>query len=185
MKTQNKNSKSIIFTGLVYLAVCEIALAVGIPEPNRPNINNDDRVNFIDFALFANSWLSTGEGLVGDFDDSNSVDCNDLYIISYYWLEGPPPKTVFEQFKAALSSGDVNTAVSYFTEVSAEKYRIFFEQLSSYLPQMANEMGELIFVRLDTDMAVYDILREESGQICGYPLVFIRDEAGEWKIYDF
>jgi hypothetical protein len=34
-------------------------------------------------------------------------------------------------------------------------------------------------------MVVYDLLRQEDGQMYGYPVVFVRDEMGQWKIYDF
>ncbi|MFH1371626.1 MAG: hypothetical protein ABII09_10130 [Planctomycetota bacterium] len=136
-------------------------------------------------AKFAQNWLLTGAGLTGDFDTSNLVDCNDLSIMADCWLKGSRPVSVFEQFKAALAAGDINTAVSYFTEVSAENYRIFFEQLSPYLPQMANEMGELIFIEQKDEIAYYDLLREEGGQLYAYPVIFVKDETGQWKIYDF
>ena len=50
---------------------------------------------------------------------------------------------------------------------------------------MANEMGELIFIEKNTEMAYYDLLREEDGQIYAYPIIFGVEETGEWKIYDF
>jgi len=241
------NSKVIIFTGVVCLAISGLALAGGIYEPTVVNLNNDDSADFVDFALMADnwqesgsslagdfddsnsvdiddlmifgwywltqyseyqqcqrvdldidgiiafedlaklaqSWLLSGSGLTGDFDDSNLVDCNDLSIMADCWLKGTRPETVFEEFKAALAAGDINTAVSYFTEVSAENYRIFFEQLNSYLPQIANEMGELIFIEQKEEIAYYDLLREEDGDTYAYPVLFVRDETGEWKIYDF
>ncbi len=37
-----------------------------------------------------------------------------------------------------------------------------------------------------SDEMVYDVLRlEEDGQMYGYPVIFVRDELGDWKIMDF
>jgi hypothetical protein len=156
------------------------------PEPNSyPDLNGDKIVNFVDFAMFAENWQKSGTGLDGDFDKSGMVDFNDLATFAYFWLNGPHPLSVFELFKAALLADDVNEAVSYFAQISAESYRSLLEQLQPYFTQMVNDMGELIFIRFDTDMVVYDLLREESGRTYGYPVIFVRDEMGQWKIYDF
>jgi hypothetical protein len=149
------------------------------------DLDSDGIIALEDFAILAQNWLVTGEGLAGDFDDSNSVDYNDLSVMTDCWLKGTRPEGIWEQFKASLAAGDVNTAVSYFTEVSAEKYRTFFEHVRSYLQQMVNDMGELIFVEQNKGMAYYDLLREENGDTYGYPVIFIMDETGQWKIYDF
>ncbi len=158
----------------------------GFPEPNSyPNINGDDIVNFADFAMFAENWQKSGSGLDGDFDNSGTVETNDLETLAYFWLNGRHPLNVFESFKTALLADDVNEAVSYFAEVSAENYRPLLEQLRPYFTQMVNDMGELVFIKFDTDMVMYDLLREEDGRTYGYPVVFVRDEMGQWKIYDF
>lgn len=158
-------------------------------DPNwYPNLNNDQSVNFEDFAILGTNWQQSGSGLAGDFDDNKIIDFNDMVILAYHWLAnacGPSPEEVFELFKSALLADDVNEAVSYFAEVSAENYRTFLEQLRPYFTQMVNDMGELLFIRFDTDMVIYDILREENGQMYGYPVTFVRDEKGQWKIYDF
>jgi hypothetical protein len=156
------------------------------PEPNSyPDLNSDKIVNFVDFAMFAENWQKSGTGLNGDFDKSEAVDINDLATFAYFWLSGPHPLNVFELFKAALLADDVNEAVSYFAQISAENYRSLLEQLRPYFTQMVNDMGEMIFIRFDTDMAVYDLLREENEEMYGYPVIFVRDEMGQWKIYDF
>lgn len=158
-------------------------------DPNvYPNLNNDSYVNFEDFAILATDWLLSGSGLEGDISGNEIVDFNDLEILTYYWLAnacGLSPEGVFESFKTALAASDVNKAVSYVAEISAEKYHTFFEELEVYLPQMASEMGTLILIRQDEEMAYYDLLREESGEIYAYPVIFVKEENGGWKIYDF
>jgi hypothetical protein len=153
-----------------------------------PNLNNDSFVNFKDFAILATNWLLSGSALDGDINGSGKVDNNDLAILTYYWLAnacGPLPEEVFESFKSALLADDVNEAVGYFAETSAENYRLLLEQLRPYFTQMVSEMGELVFIRYDADMAVYDLLREEDGRTYGYPAAFVRDKMGQWKIFDF
>lgn len=160
-----------------------------ILDPNwYPNLDNDQFINFKDFAILAANWQQSGSGLDGDINGSKMVDFNDLAVLTYFWLAntcGPSPEQVFESFKTALLADDVNEAVSYFAEVSAENYRLLLEQLRPYFTQMVNDMGELVFIKFDTDMVMYDLLREEDGRTYGYPVVFVRDEMGQWKIYDF
>jgi len=136
-------------------------------------------------AKFAQNWLLTGIGLAGDFDMSYLVDFNDLSVLANCWLKGTRPLDVWGQFKAALAVGDIERAVSFTAEISAEQYRTFFQELEAYLPQMATEMGELIFIKQNEEMIHYDLLREESGELYAYPVIFIKEEDGSWKIYDF
>jgi hypothetical protein len=185
------NSKTLLSAAIICLVVCSFVLAGPVPEPNNPNLNNDNRVDFTDYAIFANNWqesgtglagdfddsntvdiddlmmfcwywlaeyseyqqcqgvdldsdgiiafedmaifaqnwLLTGEGLTGDFDDSNSIGHNDLSIFADCWLKGSRPEGIWGQFKAALTAGDVNEAVSYFIEDEAENYRVFLKSL--------------------------------------------------------
>jgi len=158
----------------------------GFPDPNSyPDFNGDEIVNFIDFARFADNWHESGGGLDGDFDDSGTVDANDLASFAYFWLNGPHPLDVFESFKTALLTDDVNEATSFFAEVSAEGYHLLLGELRPHFIQMVNEMGEMVFMSFDTDMVLYDLLREEDGRMYGYPVSFVRDEMGQWRMYDF
>jgi len=158
-------------------------------DPNwYPNLNADQSVNFEDFAIFGTNWQQSGSGLDGDFDNSGTVDFNDMAILAYYWLAnttGPSPEEVFESFKTALLADDVDQALTFFTETAAESYADLLEQLRPYFQQMVNDMGEVVLISLDNNTAVYDVLREENGDTYGYPVLFGRDEMGQWKIYDF
>jgi hypothetical protein len=173
----------------IAIVLATVSTAHGIdtfPEPDSyPDFNSDEVVNFADFATFAWNWQESGIGLDGDFDGNGIVDNNDLETFCFLWLSGPHPLEVFEEFKTALLADDVNDAVSYFTELSAENYYPLLEQLRPYFTQMVNDMGDMVFIRFDSDMVVYDLLREEDGEIYGYPVTFLRDETGQWKISDF
>jgi len=50
---------------------------------------------------------------------------------------------------------------------------------------MVNDMGELVPISSGANTATYDLLREENGDTYGYPVLFVRDEMGQWKISDF
>ncbi len=158
-------------------------------ECSKIDIDTSGRIDFADFVIFADCWLQdVGDANYSsdcDFDDNGQVDIYDLKAFCDCWLKGATPQDIWGKFKAALATGDINEAVSYFTEISAEKYRILFQELEAYLPQMAADMGELIFIEQSEEMAYYDLLRQENGDTYGYPVIFVMDETGQWRIYDF
>ena len=49
-----------------------------------PDYNFDNFVNFLDFAIFANAWLTENPFI--SLDDDSDVDINDLKIFCDYWL---------------------------------------------------------------------------------------------------
>ncbi len=55
-------------------------------DPNCPNLDGLNPVNFIDFSMLAQNWQVTGPNLPGDLNMDNIVDINDLAILSDYWL---------------------------------------------------------------------------------------------------
>ncbi len=48
--------------------------------------DSDGFVNSADFSVFASNWLKSQPGLAGDFNESNTVDANDLQHLASYWL---------------------------------------------------------------------------------------------------
>ncbi len=156
------------------------------PDPNLyPDLDNNDMVNFIDFAIFANNWQKTSSGLAGDFDDSGAVDTNDLATLAFFWLSGPPPLDVFESFKSALLVGDVNEALTYIAEISREKYAEIFQIIEPNLVDYAAGMGELTFDRQRNGEVKYEMLHQDGAETLSFPVFFIREEDGNWKIYNF
>lgn len=55
-------------------------------DPNCPNLDGLNPVNFIDFSMLAQNWQVTGPNLPGNLNMDNIVDINDLAILSDYWL---------------------------------------------------------------------------------------------------
>jgi len=169
---------------LVIFALLSITTIISAEPYEYPDLAGDANfVNFEDFAAFAENWQKTGTGLAGDFDDSNVVDFNDLAILCDYWLEGLPPETVFNSFKAALSAGDVNEAIGYFADFVADDYNNIFSENIDKLPDLAADMGNLSLEYRDRDIAVYEV-SNSSGTLF-FPVVFTLDDEGKWKIAVF
>jgi len=78
------NHFTLFWVILTLLSIASISLAEQYLYPDLAGEAN--LINFADFAVLAENWQKTGSGLAGDFDDSNTVDINDLVYFSYYWL---------------------------------------------------------------------------------------------------
>jgi sugar lactone lactonase YvrE len=93
------------------------------------------------------------------------------------------PTTKFASFKSALEVNDVNTAVTFMDSSVAEKYKVLFGQNISQLQNMVSNMGQMTLESQDEGMAVYE-LSNAAGTL-SYPVVFSKDEMGNWKIIAF
>lgn len=178
-------------------------------DPNDPNIPNDPNdpngeefmaspiyfpnlagdaniINFEDFAVFANNWQQCDTGLESDFDESGCVDFNDLNNFCYHWLlEIEPPEEVFGSFKTALAARDIDEAVNYISEISRDKYYDIFEAIEPNLPDFAAGMGAMTLVSEDAGQKKYEMLHQSGGETYIFQVVFIRDDDGEWRIFNF
>jgi rhodanese-related sulfurtransferase len=57
-----------------------------ICDPNCPDLDGFNPVNFIDYSLLMQNWQVAGPNIPGDLNNDNVVDINDLAVISDYWL---------------------------------------------------------------------------------------------------
>lgn len=150
------------------------------------DLDGDGIIAFEDYAKFAENWLSTGTGLNGDFDSSNSVDCNDLSIFADCWLNGSRPESIWEQFKTALRNDDLDKALTFIADSAKEQYTDALTQLRPYFQGMVAGMGDLVLISTDADRAKYELRHDEGGGvISSFPVYFSKNEKGEWKIYCF
>ncbi len=165
-----------------------VSAAYGIesfPDPNSyPDFNSDEIVNFADFAIFAESWQESGSGLDGDFNKNGIIDSNDLETFCFLWLSGPHPLNVFEQFKSALSIGDVNEALTFIAEISRDRYAEIFQIIEPNLPDYAADMGEMIFDRQRNGEVIYEMLHQDGAETLSFPVFFIREDDGKWRIFN-
>ena len=95
------------------------------------------------------------------------------------------PTAKFASFKSALEANDVNATIALFIPDAAEKYRPIFEELQPKFAEMVSDMAGFVQISDNGQRAVYDVLREENGEMFGYPIVFVRDEMGNWRIEKF
>lgn len=87
-----------------------------------PDSDNDNFVNFIDYAVFAGNWLQTATEQFGDFDEDGTVDANDLMHFCQYWLspvdcpeyyaDNLPYLTSFESYQGYTATTDPNNPAS-------------------------------------------------------------------------
>jgi len=241
--------RAFLYIALFFFSFCPAAFSIGVPQPNSPNLNNDGRADYADFALLANNWrqtganlqgdlddsnavdvddlmtfcwywldeyseyqqcqridldsdgiiafediarfaqnwLTTGAGLAGDFDDSNSVDSSDLSVLADCWLCGSRQETIFAQFKNALTVGDVNTALTFMSETSRDKYAEVFQIIGGRLPDYAAGMGDLILKsNSENDGEIkYEMTHQAGGTTYLFPVIFVKDQNDIWRIYSF
>jgi hypothetical protein len=91
----------------------------------------------------------------------------------------------WEGMRDALANNDVNKALSYFDDSSRNGYRELFFALSGYLPQIAQELADIQFIRMVGTSAEYDIRTIRDGREYSFYLLLVKDKNGLWKISSF
>jgi len=161
----------------------------GVLDPNvYPNLNNDEIVDFKDFSILAKNWLASGTALEGDFDENQTVDVNDLAYLCHFWLANtcvPTPEEVFQSFKTALRAGNISGAITYVAEITRNDYGEIFQSIEAHLQDYVDGMGSLTLSSQANNMAKYELSHQTGGQTYSFPVVFIRDETGNWKLLKF
>ena len=83
----------------------------------------------------------------------------------------------------ALMEKDVEKALTYFWERSQSKYEQGFSLLMDRLPEIFSLPEEFNLESMADNMAIYEnVVQEEDGVTRSYPVTFIKDENGFWKI---
>ncbi|MCJ7482068.1 MAG: hypothetical protein MUO31_03790, partial [Thermodesulfovibrionales bacterium] len=97
-------------------------------------------------------------------------------------------QSVWDGMKTAMLNSDIDQAVSNFYEGTREKYREVYAALSTQLPQIAQEIGEMEFLAYKENMAIFrikrnDIINGEEQEI-SYRVYFVY-QNGKWLIYKY
>ncbi|MHB1348851.1 MAG: carboxypeptidase regulatory-like domain-containing protein [Desulfobulbaceae bacterium] len=87
--------------------------------------------------------------------------------------------------KAALNSGQINSAISYFHPASRSAYQAQFEALSSILSQVAGDMGSFRLVEHDGYGAIYDLRTVRNNEELSFQVLFVQDAEGIWRIMNY
>jgi PKD domain len=85
-------------------------------------------------------------------------------------------------FKAALSSGDAATALTFFDAAAAAKFTPVFNALGPDLGQIAGTLGDMSLVSTRGELVEFSTVRLLQGQPFAYFIYFGRDGNGLWKI---
>lgn len=98
------------------------------------------------------------------------------------------PLSTWEQMKAALRIGDIDTAVSFFTEHSQQQYAEFFQAMADAgeLQNIVEGMRDMLMIEIRPDWARYELVRQIAPAHSSlFPVDFILDETGRWRIERF
>jgi hypothetical protein len=87
--------------------------------------------------------------------------------------------------KTALEAENIEAAMPYFVSRSQEKYRAIFQDLQPSLSQIFASIESLHLLSVGNDEAEVEALRTEGGIVYSYPVIFMRDETGMWKLWGF
>ncbi len=92
----------------------------------------------------------------------------------------------WEAMRTALLGGDMETALQYLVGLNREKYReIFTEFGSDKVNRIFSGISEIRLYTLYGRVAGCGAIRTETGGTYSYPVTFVRDENGIWRIKGF
>ncbi len=96
-------------------------------------------------------------------------------------------RSIWNKMKSEVMAGNYEKALEYYHESSKQEHREIFATLGAKLKTIFSSPEQLILLEINlTDgIAKYeDIVTEEDGKH-SYPLVFIKEPSGVWKILDY
>lgn len=91
-------------------------------------------------------------------------------------------KGKWEGMRGGLSQGNVEKALMYIVDQSQKMYRYNFELMSSILPTIVQDMGNITLVKITDNMAEYEMTATQDGQTLSFYVEFVRDMDGIWRI---
>jgi YVTN family beta-propeller protein len=92
----------------------------------------------------------------------------------------------WEAMRTALRENDIETAVKNMaSRTKGMFYNAFSHLTDSQRTDLANELGDIQFIRMRGAGVEYDIQTTRDGTLYSFPLIFELDEDGMWKIANF
>jgi hypothetical protein len=117
-------------------------------------------------------------------DGQSYADSAAITVVSKFRLDGLL-KAKWDAMRNSLASGDVSGAVINFNEMTKDAYQQQFATLSASLPQIAAGMGNISFVKVEDNIAEYDMRDLIDGVTYSFYLLFVKSRNGIWKIRNF
>lgn len=93
-------------------------------------------------------------------------------------------RSTFSAFLDRLRVGAIDGVLNYLAEPMRTKYEPVFRQMQTELPVLVDQLGTLQDGGVGGRLARYTVVREENGVTVGFPLFFIEDGDGVWRIGD-
>jgi hypothetical protein len=92
--------------------------------------------------------------------------------------------SAYAYLRAQMAANQVNNALQVFSGDLATKLTPFFQALStnSEIAAVSAQLGTLATGTIGLDAADLLSVRDVSGQLQGYPVHFVRDASGVWRI---
>lgn len=94
-------------------------------------------------------------------------------------------RRVWTSFVSNLSNQDIDAAIEYVTEEQKEGLREAFYFIIDKLPEAFAKREEFKIKEIDENVAQGENIAYEKGGIYSYPVTFIKNDKGEWKIRSF
>ena len=95
-------------------------------------------------------------------------------------------RSKWDAMRDALSRGEIDRAVSDFSDSTKNTYRKIFGALSPVkCKQLARDLGDIQLIREMGYSVEYDLRKKINGKVYSFPLIFEKNYDGEWKISRF
>lgn len=91
----------------------------------------------------------------------------------------------WKEFTSALREGNISAALSCLDEEIRPGYQQIFYTLANKLPEIFTQPEQMHLVYMREGTAVCNNLVNESGAKMSYPVTFVMDKNGVWKIRNF
>jgi len=95
-------------------------------------------------------------------------------------------KAIWNRVKTSLMAGDIETALNDVIETSRDTYHNMFSELGNdEIKAILQQNTDLTLISRQEDDAECAAIHVETGGTYGYPVLFMKDENGTWKIRVF
>jgi sugar lactone lactonase YvrE len=95
-------------------------------------------------------------------------------------------RTTWTNMQTALLSGDINGAIAYFSSRTQTDYQGIFNSFQPLsIQQIFTTLEGFNLISVNNGIAEGEALRTENGTLFSYPVIFMLDETGTWRISSF
>lgn len=112
------------------------------------------------------------------------TDSITITLIPRYHLE-TLLKGKWEGLRSAVTGGDINSAINYFVPARQEKYRSIFTNPAYEAATRFSEISHIEVFTAKDKVVQAGAIKTELNVEYAYPLIFIQDTEGVWKIFGF